>query len=197
MKVTQRAKRRYQQIRQARRQFRHTFKPFRHTRATRRALAAMVQRMVDQSRRYALHAQPTRRDEYKIVIDGWPDAVQVTVGVHSLSFLVMQRVDFCDFLLWPDCVPRRKHGQWRCFDPGCLEPVAYQRLEDLLFNHLAEPLLAFLAKVPEQAQLMLYDIEGMHHACVEAIKPVKPVKRWTQAEHPVVCWPLPAGAVPL
>lgn len=194
MKVTLRAKRRYQRVRQARHQFRYTFKTFRHTRATRRSLAAMVQRMVVQSRRYALHAQAIRRDEYKIVIHGWPDAVQVTVAVHGLSFLVMQHADFCDFLLWPDCMPGRKHGQWRCFDPGCLEPGPYHRLEDLLFNHLAEPFLAFLAKVPEQAQLMLYDMEGMHHACVEAIKPVK---RLDRPEHPVVCWPLPAGAVPL
>lgn len=70
MKVTQRAKRRYQRVRQARHQFRYTFKTFRHTRATRRSLAAMVQRMVDQSLRYTLQAHKSRRDEYKIVIDG-------------------------------------------------------------------------------------------------------------------------------
>lgn len=191
MKVTQRAKWRYQQVRQARRQIRYKFKPFKHTRVTRRALAAMVQRVVDQSQRYTLRAHKTRQDEYKIVINGWPDAVQVTVGVHSLSFLVMQHADFCDFLLWPDCMPRRKHGQWRCFDTGCLASGPYHRLEDLLFNHLAEPFLEFLTKVPEQAQLMLYDMEGIHHACVEA---VKPLKRLDRPEHPVVCWPLPAGS---
>lgn len=188
MKVSHHAKRRYQLARQARRQCRYMFKPFRHTRATRRALAAMVQRMVDQSGRYALHAQQTRRDEYKVVIYGWPDEVQVTVGVHSLSFWVMQHADFGDCLLWPDCMPRRKHGQWRCFDRGCLTPGPYLRLEDLLFNHLAEPFLSYLAKVPEQAQLMLYNLKGMHHACIEA---VKPVKQFNQPAHSAVCWPLP------
>ncbi len=188
MKVTQRAKRRYQRIRQARRQFRYTFKTFRHTRATRRSLAAMVQRMVVQSRRYALHAQAIRRDEYKIVIHGWPDAVHVTVGVYGLSFLIIKSPAVWDYLLWPDCMPLRKHGLWRCFAPRYLKSSVYQRLEDLLFNYLAEPFLAYLAEVPEQAQLMIYDIEGKHYACVEEINPVMCLD---QTDQPIVCWPLP------
>lgn len=191
MKVTQRAKRRYQQIRQARRQIRYTFKLFRHTRATRRALAAMVQRMVDQSRRYDLHAHKTRWDQYKIMIDGWPDAAQVIVGVNGLSFQVIQPPDLWDYLQWLDCWPQRKHGQWRCYDASCLEPGPYLQLEDLLFNHLAEPFLAYLAKVPEQAKLILSRLEGSHTTWVEVMKSDESMDL---PGHSVVCWPLPSGA---
>ncbi|WP_291931134.1 hypothetical protein [Limnohabitans sp.] len=191
MKVIQRAKWRYQRVRHARRQIRCSFKVFRHTRATRRALAAMVLRMVDQSLRYPLNAQRARRDEFKVVIDGWPDAVQVIVGVHGLSVMVVQQADFWDFLLWPDCMPWRKHGQWRCFDPGCLASGPYRRLEDLLFEHLAVPFLAFLADVPEQAQLVLCSIEGIQHACVEELQAVNRLERPAQR---VICWHLPPGA---
>lgn len=191
MKVAQRAKHRYLLARLSRNPFRQPFKPFRHTRATRRALLIMVQRMVDQSLRYSLQAYKSEADAFKLVINGWPDVVQVRVDVRSLSVMVALESVGCDFLLWPDFWPVRKHGLWRCFDGGCLDHRIYTHLEDLLFDHLAVPFLDMLAAVPEGAQLRLCNLDGSHHASIESSMSVKRVNHLECRE---VRWPLPAGA---
>lgn len=155
MKRRSRLKRRYQLARtNGWGVFIPKYKRFNHTRATRLALAVMVQRMVNQSQRYSLRAYKTRFDQYKIVIEGWPDVVNINVCVHSLFFMVGHSDDFYDSLIFPGCGPCRKNGRWHTRS-GISKTLLYKRLEDLLFDKLAQPFLEYIDGVPEKAQLIL------------------------------------------
>jgi len=189
VKRRSRLKRRYQLARTNRHGvFLRKYKPLKHTRATRHALAVMVQRMVNQSQRYSLRAYKTRFDEYKIVIEGWPDVVNITVGVYGLSFMAGHWPDFCDFLIFPGCGPCRKNGYWHT-SSGISKTLLYKRLEDLLFDKLAQPFLEYLDGVPEKAQLVLcrYENDCTNSQIIELDE------KLDGNIQALLSWPLPRG----
>ncbi|PVE40989.1 hypothetical protein [Limnohabitans planktonicus] len=135
---------------------------FTHTRATRRSLALAVQRLIDASTRFKL--VPIRRSRWSLTLalQGWPDAVRVQVSAHSLALVVTHDGRWWDALLWPDCQPQKCRGGWRCALCTQMAPYShvFRHLSDLLFAELAQPLLNYLNRLPEQAQLRLSAFQG-------------------------------------
>lgn len=130
---------------------------FTHTRATRRSLALAVQRLIDASTRFKLLPIGRSRWSHTLALQGWPDAVRVQVSIDSLAMVVTHDGQWWDALLWPDCQPQKCRGVWRC--ALCTQmapcPPVFRHLSDLLFEDLVQPLLAFLDRLPEQAELRL------------------------------------------
>lgn len=128
------------------------------TRAIRKSLAAMVQRLMQVSTRFKLVHQSSSRWSQHLSICGWPNSVSLRIAVESLVLKVTYKEQFWDALIWPDCQPMTKHGLWQCMDPGCMDTRGYKKLEDLLFDHLAQPLLSYFSMMPERAELRLFSL---------------------------------------
>ncbi|PUE06879.1 hypothetical protein B9Z51_13205 [Limnohabitans sp. T6-5] len=130
---------------------------FTHTRATRRSLALAVQRLIDASTRFKLVPIRRSRWSHTLALQGWPDAVRVQVSIDSLALVVTHDGQWWDALLWPDCQPQKCRGGWRCALCTQMAPCShvFRQLSDLLFEDLAQPLLTYLNRLPEQAQLRL------------------------------------------
>jgi hypothetical protein len=132
-------------------------KPLTPTRATRRSLAQAVQRLIASSTRFALVPTGRSRWSHTLALQGWPDAVRVVVRADALALVVTHDGPWWDCLLWPDCQPQKCRGGWHC--AMCAQAVppsrVYRHLSDLWFDELAQPLLDFLARVHERAELQL------------------------------------------
>lgn len=152
----------------SRRSQRHRFRP---TRARRWALALMVQRLVQASQRVGLQALGDVRGMHILALRDWPDVVRVHVGLQSLVLEVVHEGEFWDALLWPDVMPQRQHGRWRCADPTCTVVGAHECLEDLLWAHLARPLLDFLNQQPDEVELHLCSPKGRDSSWAELVPP--------------------------
>lgn len=128
-----------------------------HTRATRRSLALAVQRLIDASTRFKLVPIRRSRWSHTLALQGWPDAVRVQVSIDSLALVVTHDGQWWDALMWPDCQPQKCRGGWRC--ALCIQMVpcspVFRHLSDLLFEDLVQPLLDYLDRLPEQAELRL------------------------------------------
>lgn len=130
---------------------------FTHTRATRRSLVLAVQRLIDASTRFKLLPIRRSRWSHTLALQGWPEAVRVQVSIDSLALVVTHDGQWWDALLWPDCQPQKCRGGWRCalFTQMAPCPPVFRHLSDLLFEDLAQPLLTYLDRLPEQAELRL------------------------------------------
>jgi hypothetical protein len=167
-------------------------KPLTPTRATRRSLACAVQRLVAASTRFALAPTGRSRWSHTLALQGWPNAVRLVVRADALALVVTHDGQWCDCLLWPDCQPQQCRGGWRC--ALCAQAIppsrVYRRLSDLWFDELAQPLLDYLARVPEQAELQLSALPdgGATWARVVAAGGDEP-----RGESVVASWPIGAA----
>lgn len=130
---------------------------FTYTRGTSRSLALAVQRLIDASTRFKLVPIRGTRWSHTLALQGWPDAVRVQVSIDSLALVVTHDGQWWDALLWPDCQPQKYRGGWRCALSTQMAPCShvFRQLSDLLFEDLAQILLNYLNRLPEQAQLRL------------------------------------------
>lgn len=92
-----------------------------------------------------------------------------------------------DALLWTDLSLTVDGGQWHCIDLGCELKHTSTQLPDLLWQHLAEPLLAYLNQIPNSSQICVYggEAEGYTVAQIEKINASHKIE-------PVACWPIVA-----
>jgi hypothetical protein len=168
-------------------------KPLTPTRATRRSLAQAVQRLVAASTRFAL--APTGRScwSHTLALQGWPDAVRVVVRADALALVVTHDGQWWDCLLWPDCQPQKCRGGWHCALCAQAMPSSrvYRHLADLWFDELAQPLLDYLARVPEQAKLQLSALPDGGATWARVVAAGGDVPR---GESVVASWPI--GAAP-
>ena len=166
-----------------------SIRPLTLTPLIRRELAACVQRLIQTSTRWPLRVKAHRIDQWVLRLEAWPDGADIVIGVQDLCFRVMHEGECWDALLWEDVSPDNHHGQWRCMDPDCQSGRIHGRLRDLLWEHLCEPLLDYLLRIPPDAQLCLYGESGS--------------TTWAQVvsgdpraqSEPVRCWPIPAFGV--
>lgn len=130
---------------------------FTHTRSTRSSLALTVQRLINVSTRFKLLPIRRSRWSHTLALQGWPEAVRVQVSIDSLALVVTHDGQWWDALLWPDCQPQKCRGGWRCALCTQIAPYShvFRHLSDLLFEDLVQPLLTYLNRLPEQAELRL------------------------------------------
>jgi hypothetical protein len=79
------------------------------------------------------------------------------VSIDSLALVVTHDGQGWDALLWPDCQPQKCRGGWPCALCTQIAPYShvFRHLSDLLFENLAQPLLDYLNRLPEKAELRL------------------------------------------
>ena len=156
------------------------------TRPIRRELATCVRQLIQSCSRWPLKVLAHRHDQWVLHLQGWPDGVDIVISVQGLCLRVMHEGQFWDALFWLDVSPDRQNGHWRCIDPDCASGPVHGRLRDLLWEHLCEPLLAYLQQLPRYAQLCLYGGESQGYTFAHVISG-NPRSRL----EPVRCWPLP------
>lgn len=132
-------------------------KPLTLTRATRRSLASVVQRLITASTRFQLVPIRRSRWSHTLMLQGWPNAVRVMVSADALVLSVTHNGQWWDALLWPDCQPQKCRGGWRCalYSQNSPHSRVFRDLSDLWFQELVQPLLDYLACVPARAELQL------------------------------------------
>jgi hypothetical protein len=165
------------------------FKPLAHTRATRRSLASVVQRLITASTRFQLVPIRRSRRSHTLTLQGWPDAVRVVVSTDALVLSVTHNGQWWDALLWPDCQPQKCRGGWRCAlcSQNSQHSRVFRDLSDLWFEELVQPLLDYLARVPARAELQLSVLPngGSTWAQVVAVNGVVP-----KGQSVVANWPI-------